>query len=59
MMAEVVWPGQLPADGAEENDSHRSMVVMDSEPEHSGLLDKDGNPLYRVKDQIGFVRFGK
>ena len=58
-MAEVVWPDQMPSYGIDEDDNHKSMMIMDSEPEHSGLLDKDGNPLYRVKDQIGFVRFGR
>lgn len=33
-----------------------SLTVYDDEPEPTGLLDQDGTELYRVPDQIGFVR---
>lgn len=33
---------------------HPSVYVSD--PVATGVLDKDGNPIYRFPDQIGFVR---
>ena len=31
-------------------------TVHEPEPVKTGVLDKDGNPIIRVMDQIGFVR---
>lgn len=32
-------------------------TVHEPEPIDTGLLDKDGSAIFRVMDQIGFVRF--
>ena len=32
-------------------------TVHEQEPVNTGLLDKDGRTLFRIMDQIGFVRF--
>lgn len=31
------------------------LSIYDSPPEYSGLLDEEGNPLYRPKNKIGFI----
>ena len=34
-----------------------TMTVIESEPERdTGLTDRHGNPIFRIKDAIGFVR---
>ena len=41
----------------EEKPMLEGKTVHEPEPVNTGLLDKDGNEIIRVMDQIGFVRF--
>ena len=41
----------------EEKPMLEGKTVHEAEPVNTGLLDKDGNEIIRVMDQIGFVRF--
>ena len=34
-------------------------TVHEQEPVKTGVLDKDGNPIYRVMSPIGFVELGE
>jgi len=54
----VIIPRPRPkADWEMQDDPFRpSLTVETAEPEKTGLLDKDGNPVYRVTERIGFIR---
>lgn len=53
-MAYVVRPR---AEWDDEKPMLEGKTVHEQEPVKTGILDKDGNPIFRVMDQIGFVRF--
>ena len=56
-MRYVTRPRSAQWDELQESPALEGRTVYEPEPTDTGLLDKDGNQVFRIMDQIGFVRF--